>query len=61
MSLLIPTLFCSIGGCMKFKCKLSGCVYEYTAQVDIDTMLTHDGYEQVVAVVKPKVVPKTED
>lgn len=33
---------------MKFKCKLSGGVYEFTAEHDIKTMKEHPDYEEVV-------------
>lgn len=45
---------------MKFKCKVSGTVVEFTSEYDIQSMLIHTGYEVVedklvepVKVVKP--------
>ena len=45
----------------KFKCILSGNVIEFTQQVDIDSMVGHEGYELVVeeqASVKPATPAK---
>lgn len=33
---------------MKFKCKLTGCVYEFTTEHDIKTMKEHPDYAEVV-------------
>lgn len=44
---------------MKFKCKLSGCVYEFNELHDIETMQLHPQYEVVEEVVEVKVVKKT--
>lgn len=33
---------------MKFKCKLTGCVYEFTTEHDIKTMKEHPDYTEVV-------------
>jgi hypothetical protein len=52
----------------KFKCIVSGNVIEFTNQVDIDSMVGHEGYikleEQVIeapkeVIVKPTVAKKT--
>lgn len=32
---------------MKFKCKLTGCVYEFTTEHDIKTMKEHPDYTEV--------------
>lgn len=42
----------------KFKCILSGNVIEFTQQVDIDSMVGHEGYEAVVEEVKTPVAAK---
>lgn len=39
---------------MKFKCKLSGTIVEFTSEYDIQAMLVHTGYE----VVEDKPVEK---
>ena len=48
----------------KFKCLLSGNVIEFTNQVDIDSMVGHEGYikleeQQQQEVVKAPVAKKT--
>ena len=47
----------------KFKCIVSGNVIEFTNQVDIDSMVGHEGYikleEQQEVVVKPTAAKKT--
>lgn len=40
---------------MKFKCKLSGVVIEFTQEQDIKTTLDNPAYEQVVDVPAPVV------
>ena len=42
---------------MLFKCKQSGCIYEFKEEHDIEAMLTHPQYE----VVEPKVVEVKEE
>lgn len=32
----------------KFRCLLSGNIVEFTQQVDIDSMVGHEGYERVI-------------
>lgn len=50
---------------MKFKCKLSGCVVEFTQPVDIKTTLENENYKVVEEVEeKPKAkkpVDKSEE
>lgn len=42
----------------KFKCKDTGCVYEFTYEHDIKTMREHHQYEEVVEVEEaPKAAP----
>jgi hypothetical protein len=49
----------------KFKCIVSGNVIEFTNQVDIDSMVGHEGYikleepQQQEVVVKPTAAKKT--
>ena len=47
----------------KYKCIASGNVIEFTNQVDIDSMVGHEGYikleEQQEVVVKPTAAKKT--
>ena len=43
---------------MKFKCKLSGVVIEFTQEADIQTTLANENYEEYV---EPVVAPKKED
>ena len=43
----------------KFKCILSGNVIEFTHQVDIDSMVGHEGYEAVVEEAPTEVVKPT--
>lgn len=44
---------------MKFKCKLSGCVYEFTTEHDVKTMKEHPDYvEYVEEAVKPVMIKK---
>lgn len=44
---------------MKFKCKLSGTVIEFTQEADIQTTLANENYEEYVEPVAP--APKKED
>ncbi len=48
---------------MKFKCLATGCVYEFTSEVDIAGMLTHPQYvmEEEVKPVEPKVLTKAKE
>jgi hypothetical protein len=39
---------------MKFKCKVSGTIVEFTSEYDVQAMLSHPGYE----VVEDKPVEK---
>lgn len=39
---------------MKFRCKETGNVVEFTSEHDIKTMQEHPQYEEVVEEVKPK-------
>lgn len=41
---------------MKFKCKISGCIVEFLAQVDIDTTLANSAYEVVPEEVQTPIV-----
>lgn len=41
---------------MKFKCKASGTVVEFTSEYDIQAMLSHPGYEEYIEVVKVEPV-----
>lgn len=43
---------------MKFKCLISGLIYEYTLPVDIASMKQHPEYEEVVE-DEPVKEPKT--
>lgn len=43
----------------KFKCKHSGCVYEWTDEATIKTMRLHNEYEEEIVAVLP-VVPVKE-
>lgn len=45
---------------MKFKCKLSGVVVEFTQEQDIKTTLENENYEVVEQVEKPKAKVKVE-
>ena len=45
---------------MKFKCKLSGVVIEFTQPQDIKTTLDNENYEVVEEVEKPKAKVKVE-
>lgn len=46
---------------MKFKCKLSGTVIEFTQEQDIKTTLDNENYEPIVEVEeKPKAKAKVE-
>jgi hypothetical protein len=45
---------------MKFRDKLSGCVYEFTHDNDIVSMLEHDGYEVVQEKVEEEKPVKKE-
>lgn len=48
---------------MKFKCKLSGCIVEFTYPVDIETTLANPAYdvvaEEETIVVEKKTSPLT--
>ncbi len=43
---------------MKFKCKQTGCEYEFLAEHDIEAMLTHPQYEVVEPKEEVKEKPK---
>lgn len=43
---------------MKFKCKLTGCVYEFNTEHDIKTMKEHPDYAEVVEQEAPKPAAK---
>lgn len=43
----------------KFRCKLSGNIFEFTADYDIDDMREHPQYEEVEEDVEPVVEKKT--
>lgn len=45
---------------MKFKCKLSGVVIEFTQPQDIKTTLDNENYEVVEEVEKPKAKVKVD-
>ena len=45
---------------MKFKCKLSGVVIEFTQEQDIQTTLENDNYEEYVEPIVKEEKPKKE-
>ena len=46
----------------KFKCKHTGCVYEWTDEQTVEDMRKHDEYEEeVVVVAKPAPKPKKKE
>lgn len=47
------------GVSMKFRCKLTGCIYEFFYEHDIISMLEHPQYEKFEEISEPtKVEPK---
>ena len=43
---------------MKFKCKLTGCIYEFNTEHDIKTMKEHPDYVEVVEEAPKPAVKK---
>jgi hypothetical protein len=41
----------------KFKCKHTGCVYEWMDNETVENMRLHEEYEEIVVVVSPVPVP----